>query len=95
MTNSTHSPSPWKAKPGNCGTLLGLLDANGEGIAMLGVAEALNPANIALIEAAPDLLAACKAAQSVMHALGIKADYLDDAIAKAKGAHSQDQEGAR
>lgn len=54
------TPGPWKAETAPCGTRLGLLsETTGGSVAMLGIKTALNPADVRLIEAAPELLAAC------------------------------------
>lgn len=52
----SHTPGPWKAAVAPCGTRTGLLAPSGA-VAMLGVSEVLNPADVRLIETSPDLLA--------------------------------------
>jgi hypothetical protein len=56
-----HTPGPWRIHLGNCGTLMGLMSERGA-VAMLGRATAINPADAVLLAAAPDLLAAARAA---------------------------------
>ena len=51
-----HTPGPWVARVAPCGTRLGLMAASGKPIAMLGMINALNPADVRLIEHGPDLL---------------------------------------
>ena len=54
---SKHTPGPWKAEVGPCGTRTGLLsETTGRPVCMLGITSALNPADVALIEQAPVML---------------------------------------
>lgn len=80
-----HTPGPWTAmisgvfknSTGRTGMICDLLDSathypeNRE-------------ANVRLIAAAPELLAACEQAQRELSAIGHSSSYLSEAIAKAK-----------
>jgi hypothetical protein len=72
------TPGQWRAQFGNCGKLLAVMSDAGP-VAMLGLAPALNPYNVAAIIATPDLVAAARQAEQLIFDLQMMHRALDDA----------------
>lgn len=56
ISNTTDTSKRWHVVLGGCGDLAGVLDHNSNPICMLGKAAALNPAHVAKIIEAPELV---------------------------------------
>lgn len=79
-----HAPAPWHAETAPCGTRVGLMSVpTGKGVCLLGIKESLNPDDVRLIEAAPELLEAC---EYLLGGHTVRAlELAEAAVAKARG----------
>lgn len=81
-----HSPAPWAVKQGPCGTITGVYSQlSGRPVCILGRTDALNPADVALIQQAPVLLAAARL---------LAAGVLDASKVLARGPSAEELAGA-